>query len=426
MSIQIRRFSLRLLLCLSLFPLSAFAEKLSLEVRADREDCRYSLGDSVTFTIDCRNPGKIKQAALQYRLSEDGERVIAEGPLNFSGGSCSLKGALDRPGFLRLDLTLIADGDTTRAACGCAFSPESIRPTNVLPEDFDSFWRQARAELLRVPPDPRVEEAPDTAARGSRRYKVSLANIENSRIYGWLTVPDGAGPFPAVLCVPGAGVNDVGAHANYARAGMVVLSLEIHGIGVGLEDSYYAGLRDGLLYNYRFFGCTDPYHFYYRRVILGAVRALDYLAGREDVDSTRLGIAGSSQGGALSLLVSGIDKRIKALTANVPAMCDHTGQLQRRPSGWPRLLRHDNSPAALRTCGYYDAALNAGLITVPALLAVGCVDNTCAPTTVYAAYNNLRGPKEIDGFPKMGHSYGPGWEEKAVKWLKDKLDHAGK
>ena len=46
MSIQIRRFSLRLLLCLSLFPLSAFAEKLSLEVRADREDWRYSLGDS--------------------------------------------------------------------------------------------------------------------------------------------------------------------------------------------------------------------------------------------------------------------------------------------------------------------------------------------------------------------------------------------
>ena len=38
-----------------------------------------------------------------------------------------------------------------------------------------------------------------------------------------------------------------------------------------------------------------------------------------------------------------------------------------------------------------------------ALLAVGFIDNTCRPTAVYAAYNNLQGPKEMMTFPLMGH-----------------------
>ena len=98
-------------------------------------------------------------------------------------------------------------------------------------------------------------------------------------------------------------------------------------------------------------------------------------------------------------------------------MCDHTGSLYGRPSGWPRLLRDGDRRGVLRTCGYYDAALNAGLIEVPARIAVGFVDRTCAPTTVYAAYNNLKGPKRIDHFPLMGHSYGEGWLEETVRWL---------
>ena len=59
-------------------------------------------------------------------------------------------------------------------------------------------------------------------------------------------------------------------------------------------------------------------------------------------------------------------------------------------------------------------------------MAVGFVDGTCAPTTVYAAYNNLRGPKVMDNFPAMGHSYGPGWLPDALQWLRARLDEGVK
>jgi cephalosporin-C deacetylase-like acetyl esterase len=364
---------------------------------------------------------------LSYRLTEDGETRLDAGRLSLKAGRTFIKGSLDRPGFLRLDLTLTTPTDTVRKSCACAYDPESIRATNRLPDDFHRFWRQARAELMRIPMDAVCGEAPEREDPNSKCYSVSLANIEGSRVYGWLRIPKGRGPFPAVLYIPGAGVGDVGTRQEYAAAGMAVLSIEVHGVPLGRDEQFYQNLRDGLLRDYKFFGSDDPYRFYYRRVILGIIRGIDYLCTRRDVDSLRVGIAGSSQGGALSLLVAGLDKRIKALSANVPAMCDHTGSLHGRPSGWPRLLANGDPELVLRTTGYYDAALNTALITAPALLAVGFVDRVCAPTTVYAAYNNIQGQKEIDHFPEMGHSFGPGWQDKAVSWMLKTLNRrAGK
>jgi cephalosporin-C deacetylase-like acetyl esterase len=196
----------------------------------------------------------------------------------------------------------------------------------------------------------------------------------------------------------------------------------VHGVDIDLPAEYYRKLREGILRGYPRQGADDPYRFFYRRVILGAFRVFDYLEERDDIDGNRLAVAGSSQGGALSLLVGGLDGRVKALTSNVPAMCDHYGHYFGRPSGWPSLWRVGDKKRIERTLGYYDAAVAASRIKVPALLAVGFVDGTCAPTTVYAAYNNLGGPKSIDNFPEMGHAFGPGWMDKAVDWLAGELN----
>jgi len=398
---------------------------LDISARLDHTDCLYALGDSAMFTVEIkRNSGRKAPFTVNYRLSEDGERTIDTGLRESKDGRLSFTGKLDHPGFLRLELTAVSGVDTLRKVAACGFDPRGIRPTNILPEDFDRFWREARAQLWRTPFDAQVQPVADTTLPGAAHYLVSLANVGGARVYGRLAVPVGQGPFPAVLMVPGAGVGVIKPWGDYVRAGFLCLAIDIHGIPQDREDSYYENLRTGLLAGYQYFGCDDPYQYYYRRVIQGCFRALDYLASRPDVDSTRLAIAGSSQGGALSLLVAGLDTRIKALTANVPAMCDHTGSLYGRPSGWPRLLRTDSRDCALRTSAYYDAALNAGLITVPARLAVGFIDGTCAPTSVYAAFNNIKGPKIIDNYPDMAHSFGPDWQKKAGAWLLDRLNES--
>ena len=52
------------------------------------------------------------------------------------------------------------------------------------------------------------------------------------------------------------------------------------------------------------------------------------------------------------------------------------------------------------------------------------LDEACPPTTVYAAYNNLRGPKDIRVFPGKTHpgSFTAERSRVLIDWLIDKLD----
>jgi cephalosporin-C deacetylase len=406
--------------------LSGADESPSISVQPDHADCLYSLGDTAEFVITAQDLGKKgKSIPLQYRLSEDGARTLAQGEVKLTDGRAKLKGTLDRPGFLRCELNWTNGPDTAGAVAGCGFSVESIRSTGRLPGDFLRFWREAAAELLRIPIDPRLEQVEIEDLPGARRYRVSLASVGGGRVYGWLTIPPGEGPFPAVLLVPGAGVGRTGKATVFAQAGLAVLSINVHGIEQDREDEYYRHLRSeqvGLGWDYLWYGLNDPYHYYFRRVIQDCLRALDYLCTRADIDTTRIAITGGSQGGYLSLMVAAIDSRIKALAGAVPGLCDHTGLLYGRASGGPQLLEEDSNPGIIRTLSYYDAALAAEFIKVPALLGVGFLDPVCLPTTVYAAFNNLKGPKKILNFTDKWHGLGPGWGETSRPWLLQKLN----
>ncbi len=401
-----------------------------LEVRLERAGHYYHPGDTAVFSVEIVNPGRVPgPLLLHYRFSEDGARLLDKGSLEIVGPAIKLRSSLDRPGFLRLDVILTAGADTVRRASACGFDPEGIRPTNVAPGDFTRFWRQGIAELTRVPVDPRLEPVTEEKIPGAKRCLVSLANIEGSRMFGWLTVPEGKGPFPALVYVMGApgGIREfrTDPRSAYAEAGMIVLAVNIHGIELGRDPQFYERLHARhILGSFPFQGCDDPYRYYYRRVVLGGIRALDYLCGREDVDTTRLAVAGASQGGGLSLLITALDRRVKAVAVNVPAMCDHTGVLYGRPTGWPHLLEREKSEQAGRTSAYFDGAVAAGFIEVPALLTVSLLDEACPPTTVYSAYNNLKGTKRIVPFPGKDHpqSFGPERTQLMIQWLLETLN----
>jgi len=403
-----RQFGLILLLvCLGL-PLAAFSAGTdSLRVRTDRADCLYSLGDTVLFRVEL--PAGNIHSRLSYRFSADDARTLEQGVLENPSSGLILRGTLDCPGFLRLDLRLYRGSDTLRAATSAGFDLCSIQPVGSRPKDWRMFWAQGLSEVARVEMDPRVERWREQPAAGVTRYRVSLANVEGSRIWGWLSVPDGAGPFPGVVYIQGApgGLDEyqTDPFEGYARRGMVVLAINPHGLELGREVSYYQALMErGVPAWGPSQGADDPYRYYFRRVVLGAVRAVDYLCSRTDVDTSRIAVSGASQGGGLSLLTAAVDRRIRAVTVHVPAMCDYSGALVQRPTGWPHLIPEEEpDPRVIRTAGYFDAALAAGNIRVPAFFTVSYLDQSCPPTTVYAAFNSLRGPKEIVGFPNTTH-----------------------
>ncbi len=71
-----------------------------------------------------------------------------------------------------------------------------------------------------------------------------------------------------------------------------------------------------------------------------------------EFNGTDVAVTGGSQGGALTIVTAGLDNRIKYMAALYPALCDHTGYLNKRAGGWPHYFRNaEPKPGEVETLG---------------------------------------------------------------------------
>ena len=280
-----------ILLAFTSHMVSAEATKeVSLTVIPQSGKYLYKLGESVILNVTVMKPDHIKDLPkISYRFSLDGIQTLEEGTIELDNSKGSVSSTLDYPGFLRCDISCVIRNDTVHAACGFGFGVEEIKPIGMLPENFDRFWREAKSELLRIPIDAKLEEVAVVDSGDAKRFKVSLANVGGSRVYGWLHLPEGKGPFPTVLSIPGSGIGRTGRYAGFTNAGIAVLAIEIHGLEplnheiIGAvqwmrpaddEIKYFIKLQNGILAGYKNFGKEDPYRYYYRRSLQAAMHPL--------------------------------------------------------------------------------------------------------------------------------------------------------
>ncbi|WP_051166895.1 acetylxylan esterase [Hymenobacter norwichensis] len=156
------------------------------------------------------------------------------------------------------------------------------------------------------------------------------------------------------------------------------------------------------------------------------MRAVDYLCSLPEFDGKNVVVTGGSQGGALAIVTAALNKRVTALAPFYPALCDLTGYQHGRAGGWPHLLTERTTPdaslpAQLATIGYYDVVNFARQITVPGFYSWGYNDNTCPPTSIYAAINAVQAPKTVVITPISGHWRFEETNQQSLIWLKQQL-----
>ena len=143
------------------------------------------------------------------------------------------------------------------------------------------------------------------------------------------------------------------------------------------------------------------------------------MAARDDINSNAIIYSGASHGGGFGLYYCCFSKHIKAAFCGVPNFGDIAGFLAGRhttDSNAPEFRGH------VETRKYFDSAFCARRITVPVFIGVGFVDAACAPTAVYAIYNNLAGPKMIYNKINHGHGDAPGdYRPIYQRWLAERL-----
>jgi fermentation-respiration switch protein FrsA (DUF1100 family) len=146
-----------------------------------------------------------------------------------------------------------------------------------------------------------------------RRDDVEFDAEGGVKLRGWLLLPDGPGPHPAVTMAHGyAGVKEHGLE-RFARAfadgGFVVLIHDHRGFGASDGEP-----REDV----------DPW-----RQIADWRRAISFLESRPEVDSRRIGLWGTSYAGGHAIVLGATDRRLRCVVAQVPTISGYEQGLRR-------------------------------------------------------------------------------------------------
>ena len=306
-------------------------------------------------------------------------------------------------------------------------------PNLPVPADIDAFWAMTLAEA-RAHDLAATFEPVDSGLTTIETLDVTYGGFGGSPIRGWLHLPaTRSGPLPAVVEYVGYGGGRGLAHERtlWAAAGYAHFVMDTRGQGstwsVGDTpdpDAIGGPAHPGFMTQ----GILDPATYYFRRVYIDAVRAVEAVRSHPAVDPTHVAVTGGSQGGGLTLAVAGLVDGLVAAMADVPFLSDFPRSITLKDEdpyaeiGRYLKAHRDHVERVAATLAYFDVAILGRGASAPALFSVGLMDEICPPSTVYAAYNHYGGPKEIREYPFNDHEGGQGFHEVVkLRWLQERL-----
>jgi cephalosporin-C deacetylase len=146
-----------------------------------------------------------------------------------------------------------------------------------------------------------------------------------------------------------------------------------------------------------------------------------------DVDVSRVGVMGGSQGGALTIACAALEPRIKRAAALYPFLRDYmrVWEMDQAKDVYQELQEyfrhsdpmHEREATIFEKLGYIDIQFLAPRIQADVLWGIGLMDTKCPPSSQFAVYNNLTSPKKMAVYPDFGHEPLPGWNDQAFQFL---------
>jgi cephalosporin-C deacetylase len=146
-----------------------------------------------------------------------------------------------------------------------------------------------------------------------------------------------------------------------------------------------------------------------------------------DVDPTRVGATGGSQGGGLTVACIGLEPRIKRAAPVFPFLSDYkrVWEMDLAKDAYAELKEyfrhfdptHTQEDAIFEKLGYIDIQHLAPRIRAEVLWFVGLMDTICPPSTQFAAYNKITSSKSLVIYPDFGHEGTPGSNDKTFEFM---------
>lgn len=371
----------------------------------------------------------VSNTEVQYSIGPELMPATKTGTVVVKNGVAKLSiGTMSTPGFLDCKLTTKIGNETSFHHIKIGFSPEELTPYTQLPSDFDEFWNKNLKDAASCPYEVTKTPAPQFSSDRVDCYLVKIQTYKKGNyIYGYLTIPRKDGKFPVVIAPPGAGIKPMDPTKDlfYAENDVIRFDMEIHGIRPDLSADDYKSISQAFgndNNSYLVNGLDNKDNYYMKKVYLSMNRVIDFLTQLKEWDGKNVFAQGNSQGGALALVATALDKRITACAISHPALSDMAGYKANRAGGYPHLFTKFSgmdTPEKIKTMAYFDVVNFAQKITVPVFMTWGYNDNVCPPTTSYIVYNTLKCQKEALITPVNEHWISPTTRRALFDWLKN-------
>ncbi len=285
------------------------------------------------------------------------------------------------------------------------------------------------ATAASIPLNPSVEPIPARSTDAVEVFEISYESLDGVRVAGWYCVPRREQippPYPGLLLVPGY-ISEPTLPKSWAKRGYAAVGVAPRG-KLRSNRQYNPGYPGLLVDN-----IVDRNTYAYRGFYVDAARAVDFLHTRTEVDRARIGVHGSSQGGALTITTAALRAdAIACGAAGAPYLCgmmDAAGLTHSYPyeeiNEYLRLYP-EREQAVRETLNYFDGINFAPLIRCPMQINIGLRDDVCPPETGFALYDALGCEKTLHPYPNCAHDAGSYWEApRIVEFLSRHLQPAG-
>lgn len=290
------------------------------------------------------------------------------------------------------------------------------------PADFDDFWQRALAEVRAV--DPEVELVPaELQCSFADCFHLYFRGVRGARVHAKYLRPKAPGRHRALLEFHGytGHSGDYSSRLGWVANGFAVAALDCRGQGGLSEDT--GGVRGTTHDGHIVRGLADgPDQLLFRQIFLDTVQLARVVMSFTEVDETRVGARGASQGGALTLACAALEPRIKKIAPVYPFLSDYrrVWEMDLAKDAYRELTKffrnhdplHEQVDEWFRRLGYIDVQHLAPRINAEVMMAIGLMDTICPPSSQFAAYNKIQAPKTRVIYPDFAHEHLPGWADR--------------
>lgn len=300
---------------------------------------------------------------------------------------------------------------------------QEYRPEVYKPADFDAFWQETLSATKKHDLNATFQPI-ESGLKTIEAFDVTFNGYGGQPIKGWFLLPrERKGTLPCVVEFIGYG-GGRGVLIDWllwASVGYAHFVMDTRGQGSSWrtgdtpdiaeagDTPYYPGFMTR--------GILDPKHYYYRRVFSDAVRAVEAAQSNDYVDASRIAVTGGSQGGGIALAAAALSPEVGVAMPDVPFLCHYrraTVITDKAPyseiSTYCRTHRH-KIDRVFETLSYFDGVNLAPYAKAKALFSVGLMDDICPPSTVFAAYNQYAGEKQIKVYSYNNHEGGENFQQ---------------